>query len=326
MEIRRRKVFPIVFAVVSIPVLVVLTGFVRNHPVVITKENKWAIGIYEGTSPYELSKTGKVNNPVLQASDVTDVKASFVADPFMLRKGSKWYMFFEVLNALDNKGDIGVAESDDGLKWTYRKIIIDEPFHLSYPYVFEWNGEIYLVPESASANHLRLYRASNFPYEWEFADTLLAGRFGDHGLFRYDNTWWLMANSEPSANNTLHLFYSKELEGPWTEHPLSPIVKADANKARPGGRVYVNKNVIIRYAQDCDPTYGKALNAFQIMTLTKTEYTERALPVNPILKAGWGGRWTLHGMHQLDAHELENGKWLACVDGYVRSMSFSLEY
>ena len=79
---------------------------------------------------------------MLTADDVNDVSASFVADPFMLIVNSIYYMFFEVFNKESNHGDIGLAISNDGKKWIYQQIVLDEQFHLSYPYVFIYQGII----------------------------------------------------------------------------------------------------------------------------------------------------------------------------------------
>ena len=78
-------------------------------------DKKWAIGIYSGPSPLRPSPHKNLSNPVLTASQVTDVKARFVADPLMIRSGDTWYMFFEVMKANTSHGDIGFASSRDGL-------------------------------------------------------------------------------------------------------------------------------------------------------------------------------------------------------------------
>jgi hypothetical protein len=77
----------------------------------------WSIGIYAGKSPFELLPPDDLQNPVLTCADVTDVPASFVADPFMVRSDGVWYMFFEVMVRPLGIGQIGLAISDDGLAW-----------------------------------------------------------------------------------------------------------------------------------------------------------------------------------------------------------------
>lgn len=83
----------------------------------------WSIGIYVGENSYEFSSPENIDNPVLTANDVTDVSAEFVADPFMVYEGGEWFMFFEVMNANNQQGDIGLATSSDGFNWTYKQII-----------------------------------------------------------------------------------------------------------------------------------------------------------------------------------------------------------
>ncbi len=289
------------------------------------KENEWSIGVYTGKSPFALNSPQGLKNPVLTAADVTDAKAGFVADPFMIQKDSVWYMFFEVLNTLTNQGDIALAESRDGFHWDYRKIVLNERFHLSYPMVFKLDEEYYMIPESAEARQLRLYKANNFPYNWELDQILIDGTFGDHVVFKQDDLWWIIANSEPRTHSTTRLFWSDSLRGPYTEHPVSPIVRDDASRARPGGRVPLLEGKRFWLAQDCKPTYGRKLNAFEILKLTKDQYVERSFGGNPVL-AGGAYSWTRRGMHQIDAHQLNDSMWIACVDGYKRNFFIKIEF
>ena len=136
-------------------------------------EKIWSIGIYTGKSPLNLTPPTSITNPVLTAKDVTDAPADFVADPFMVKEGNTWYMFFEVFNSQSEHGDIGLAVSKDGYHWTYRQIVLDKPFHLSYPYVFLWQNEYYLIPESCQADSIQLYRAEEFPTCWTLVKSLL---------------------------------------------------------------------------------------------------------------------------------------------------------
>src|SRR5438045_8028042 len=106
----------------------------------------WSIAIYCGDSPFELKPVR--GQPVLTKDNVTNMPAAFVADPFMIQRDHTWYMFFEVMNAETGRASINLANSDNGHEWTYKQIVLDEPFHLSYPYVFAWQDEHYMVPET----------------------------------------------------------------------------------------------------------------------------------------------------------------------------------
>lgn len=64
-------------------------------------------------------------------------------------KGYTLYMFFETKNSLTMQGDIGVAFSvDKGTTWKYLGIALDEEWHLSYPYVFKYQGQVSFQPSS----------------------------------------------------------------------------------------------------------------------------------------------------------------------------------
>lgn len=284
----------------------------------VTRQKEWSIGIYTGQSPLRLSSPQTIRNPVLSAEDVTDVPAKFVADPFMIRRDATWYMFFEVFNSKSNRGEIGIASSNDGLHWTYLKIVLAEPFHLSYPYVFKFGDTYYMIPESGQARSVRLYKSEDFPVKWIFVGNLLAGKdYADSSVFRYRDKWWLFTEPRPYVNDTLSLYYADSLEGPWREHPKSPIVTENPHAARPAGRVGNFGDKLIRFAQDDRPSYGTQVWAFEIMELTPTSYKERKASAFPIIKPGEEG-WNRRGMHHLDPHWISGDEWIACVDGFQR--------
>jgi hypothetical protein len=283
---------------------------------------QYSIGIYTGEGPFKLCPAVGIDNPVLTAKNVNDVSAVFVADPFMIRENDSWYMFFEVMNKDTQQGDIGLAISEDGFNWTYKQIILDEPFHLSYPNVFKWNNEYYMIPESRVAYAVRLYKSVAFPFKWVYQRDLISGNYLDPSVFRYDNRWWMFVSERCDV---LHLFYADELPGPWQEHPVSPIIVLDGNIARPSGPVLFHEGRIFRYTQDCDPTYGNQVRAFEITKLTTESYEERAVSENPILKPTGCG-WNAEKMHHVDPHQVEGVGWLACVDGYGKFIVFGLRY
>jgi hypothetical protein len=275
------------------------------------QKSAWTIGIYTGPSPFHLSQPANVRNPVLTGADVTDMQVDIVAHPFMMVEDSRYYLFFTAKDGKTDKGGIGLAESKDGLAWKFRKTVIREQFVLSHPYVFKWQNDYYLIPEAHTETSVRLYRATNFPDQWQYEGDLLKGdQFISPTLVRYKDMWWLFTVRE--GNETLRLFYASDLKGPWTEHPLSPIVKTDLRTARPAGRPFVIKGVLYRLGQDCYPTYGNQVRAFEILDISPTTYSERMIET-PIVKSTAKG-WNAEAMHHVDAHQIGAGKWIAAVD------------
>jgi hypothetical protein len=285
----------------------------------------WSIGVYTGASPLALGPDERIANPVITRESVTDAAVSFVADPFMMLADGTWHLFFEVLNRSSGRGEIALATSTDLARWRYERIVLAEPFHLSYPFVFEWQGARYMVPESHEAESIRLYKADPFPGRWRHEHTLMSGeRFSDTTLFRHDGRWWLFTQTSPEGkHDNLRLYFADDLFGPWTEHPASPVVDGDPHSARPAGRVVASPAGFFRFAQDCAPRYGLNVLAFEITTLTTTEYTERPASDAPILGGSSTG-WNAARMHHVDAHLVEPNRWVAAVDGAFNTTSANI--
>lgn len=275
----------------------------------------WTLGIYSGESPLALRPAPHAWNPVLTGADVTDLKVDALAHPFLVIKDKRYYVFFTAKDLKSDSGGIGLAESSDGVKWQYRRMVIREPFVQSHPFVFEWRNEYYLIPEAHTETSVRLYKATAFPLEWKYVGNILEGKnehFISPTLARYKDLWWLFTS--PSGNETLRLFYASDLMGPWKEHPLSPIVKKDLRSARPAGRPFVMDGALYRLGQDCYPRYGHAVRAFRITDISPTTYKET--PVETPLVEASGHGWNSTGMHHIDAHRTGSGQWLAVVDAF----------
>jgi hypothetical protein len=278
-------------------------------------KSAWTIGIYTGPSPFQLAPPANVKNPVLTGAAVTDMKVDTIAHPFMVVAGSRYYLFFTAKDAKTDKGGIGLAESKDGLNWKFRRTVVHEPFVLSHPYVFKWQSEYYMVPEAHTEKSVRLYRATEFPDKWKYeADLLTGDTFISPTLVRFQARWWMFVAR--SGNDTLRLFYTPQLKGPWTEHPQSPVVLKNLKTARPAGRPFVIDGTLYRLGQDCYPTYGNQVHAFRITSISPTTYSETMIDT-PVVKASGQG-WNAEAMHHVDAQQIGKGKWLAAVDALGR--------
>jgi hypothetical protein len=290
-----------------------------GHVPFVKRRERWAIGLYGGDTPFSLQPLPDVANPVLTADDVTDVDADFVADPFMIQVEDTWYMFFEVLNSTRQVGEIAVATSSDAQSWTYGQVVLREPFHLSYPKVFAWEGALYMLPETRGASSLRLYRSTDFPTQWQCVATLLSEPVDDATPFFWEGRWWMFAGV---WFDTLRLFMADSLLGPWTEHPKSPLLKGNLRTARPAGSVIIQNGFPVRFTQDCEEAYGTRVRAFRITTLTESDYEEVPVAEGEPILAGSNG-WNRY-MHHLDLHQTDVSTWLACVDGYTGQRHFKL--
>ncbi|MHA1600112.1 MAG: glucosamine inositolphosphorylceramide transferase family protein [Alphaproteobacteria bacterium] len=293
-------------------------------PALQIRKTTWDIEIYRGSSPFALRNTDDVTNPVLTAESVTDVSAEFIADPFLFRVDDGWVMFFETLVRYSNKGVICLATSNDGLSWSYRQVVLEEPFHLSYPYVFAWEGVHYMIPESAEVSSVRLYKATEFPTKWAFVGELLHGTHRDSSIFRHEGMWWMFSETGRNRRGTLSLHFAKDLTGPWQEHPASPVVDDNPHITRPGGRMLQFDGRTYRITQDVYPDYGMRLFAFEITSLTTTAYSEKQVGDGPIL-AGQKTGLLADRIHHMDAYELDDGTWIAAIDHARRTWQIKMK-
>ena len=199
----------------------------------------------------------------------------FLADPFGLWRDGQLYVFVETYDYRDRIGRIEVLIYDAALQLTARHLALAEPWHLSYPYVFEAHGETWLLPEAHRSGRLTLYRAAAFPQRWEAAATidLPHGAVDATPLF-HDGLWWLFhapATSEPGKQGALHIAYAERLQGPWRPHPANPV-RRDAAGSRPGGTPIVVDGHIVLPVQDCSRTYGGGIRPLFVERLTPDRF------------------------------------------------------
>ncbi|NDY57055.1 glycoside hydrolase family 43 protein [Desulfovibrio sulfodismutans] len=235
--------------------------------------------------------------------------ASGWADPFPFVRDGVTHLFFEHIDKDTGHGRIAVmTQAPDGT-FGPPHTVLHTPHHLSYPFVFEWGGEVYMVPESAQAARVELFRAVRFPLEWEPAATLLPGvRAVDSTLFEHEGRWWLMANLRLEGGSSwdeLSVFYADSPLGPFVPHPGNPVV-SDVRRSRPAGRVFRHGGRLYRPAQDCSGHYGRALAILEIETLTPRAYRETEVARHEAAVLGQGD--SLHtynsvpGLEAVDGH------------------------
>jgi hypothetical protein len=158
--------------------------------------------------------------------------------------------------------------------------VLERPYHLSYPFIFDFQGELYMLPETASQRTLEIYRCTHFPDEWTLVKTLMTDIYAvDATLLEHQDNWWLFANVKGpggSSLDALHLFYAKNpLTEKWMPHPRNPIVR-DIRSARPAGRIFMQDGKLIRPSQDSSRRYGYAITFNRILKLSEHEYEEAA--------------------------------------------------
>lgn len=207
-------------------------------------------------------------------------KDRFWADPHVLFKNNEYYIYFEEYLYKSKKGRISLIVMDREGNYEGPIVALEKPYHLSYPFVFKFGADYYMIPETIGNDDIELYKCVDFPSKWEFKTRLMANvKAADATLFQQDDLWWLFVNlgtkEGRSTFDKLFLFYSDELfNDNWEPHPLNPII-SDIKRARPAGKIFERDGKVYRPSQNCSIRYGYGFNINEITTLNKLEYEEK---------------------------------------------------
>lgn len=245
-------------------------------------------------------------------------KDRYWADPHVLSKDGQYHIFIEEFSYARRKAHIAVLVMDQDGNYTAPRKVLERPYHLSYPFVFEWEGEYYMLPETASNRTIEVYKSAAFPDTWQLETTLMENiTAADATLFPYQGRWWLFANiveNEGSSTwDELFLFYADTpLSRKWIPHPKNPIV-SDVRRARPAGRLFEYRGEIYRPSQNNSRGYGYGLKINRVIRLTETEYGEQEVDS---IEPNWDPRIT--GVHTF-AHE----RRLTLIDAKAKRFKLS---
>jgi hypothetical protein len=209
------------------------------------KENKWFIAYKKrGSDLYDLS-----NLTIIEPATDT-----YEADPFIFKKNGRTFLFFELYDY--EKGILAARELYPDGTYSKPKIVLEKPYHISFPSVIEIDGDIYMTPEEVLSGTLNIYRAKQFPYEWELLTEVAEGRYADPILQRHNGFFYIYTTE---ADNVLKVFRSHSLFGPWDVDTHS------RDSMRNAGLPFKENGVMIRPVQECFKHYGRAIH-FQRMT------------------------------------------------------------
>ena len=249
---------------------------------------------YEYLFRHEEWNIGIVHEPItalLQRNANTHIdwlprlkKDAYLADPFGISFDGRTYVLCEEFEYRSSKGRIVSLEFDEDFSPSNPIPSLEFPFHASYPYLFEFDDDIYCVPETAHAREISLYRAIEFPSKWRKVCTLVDEFAGyDPTLFCHRGRWWLSFTGEVGEDRFSKLFvwHATSLVGPWKPHERNPV-KIDFRSSCPAGTPFIHEGNLYRPAQDCSNSYGSQIVINRVLSLTENEFIEEeAATVKP---------------------------------------------
>ena len=261
---------------------------------------------------YQFNKKNNWSKSFFRFKRIIPPKDRFWADPFVYEKNDNYYIFIEELLYKENKGKISVIEIDEKGNYTAPKTIIEKDYHLSYPFLFEEDNSLYMIPETSENNTIELYKCIDFPLKWELSKVLINNVSAvDTTILKHSNKYWLFCNIKEnegaSSLDELFLFYSDSLLGEWTNHPCNPII-SDVSQSRPAGNVFEENGKLYRPSQDSSKNYGYGIKINEIIELTETSYKEETIQ-------------SIHPNWEKDllcTHTINNSGKLTVIDALIR--------
>lgn len=223
----------------------------------------------------------------------------FWADPFPLRVGERYFVVFEEYLYATRRAHIAAVEVGPNGPIGKPATVLETGAHLSYPFVFQWRGNWWMVPEMVESGRVELYRATEPPWRWTLEQVLFDGvNLVDCTLAEIRGRWWLFGNrADPGSSpwDELDLYHADSPLGPWIPHRRNPVV-TDVRRARPAGAPFEWNGAWYRPSQDCAGSYGRAINIQRIDILDERRYVEH--PVTR-LEPFWSRELT--GTHTVNA-------------------------
>jgi len=202
-------------------------------------------------------------------------EGKFLADPFAIVRNETVYILCEEVDSRVGKGRIACVQLSNGIIPSDPKVVIEQPVHMSYPYLVEHRGSVYCIPETYQAREISLYKAQEFPWKWTKCTSLVRNFAGvDATVFQFQDRWWLTCtNEDVGSTKKLFVWYAPDLLGPWKPHSANPV-KTDVRSSRPAGTPFMYKGHLYRPAQDCSRVYGGRVVLNRLEELTPTEFKE----------------------------------------------------
>ena len=235
------------------------------------------------------------------------------ADPFLWKRGDNWFVFCEEWIFGQPHGHIAVLPlSPEGRPASPSRPVLRKDHHLSYPFLFEHEGSLHMIPEGGNGRAIEAYECLEFPDRWRHKATLMQNlRYADTTLFQHRAKWWLFVTIQRGVfalNRDLFLFWADTpLADTWKPHPCNPVVRG-LTSARPAGRVFELGGRLFRPSQNSLLRYGHSLRINEIIRLDMKHYEERLVTeVRPNWEEGIRANHHIdwcEGMVAMDAQRL----------------------
>ncbi|MGH6803333.1 MAG: glucosamine inositolphosphorylceramide transferase family protein [Methyloceanibacter sp.] len=283
------KNFPRIHQSIAYGIKLVRRILIKTIRKLLRLEERWGISFLSGNwDKLEFSRSTEATLP----------RGRFWADPFLWSYGGKTFCFVEDFVYKTNKAHITALELT-GTKVVEHGIALQEPFHLSFPFLFQYKGDLYMCPESAHSRQIRVYRCAQFPLNWVLHRVVMDHVSAvDTMFFEKGGKWWMLTSIDQSETreygSELYLFSANSpLETAWVPHPQNPL-KIDARGGRNAGLIMDGGKLFRVGQRQGFDRYGEGLLVYEIKAVSDWTFIEDLVTeINPTFRKG------LIGTHHL---------------------------
>ncbi|MBJ8377523.1 hypothetical protein I6M86_13290 [Citrobacter cronae] len=201
-------------------------------------------------------------------------KYTFQADPFIVEKADKLYVFYEAFSFRNSKGtlrcrvlDRELAEIDD----VKLEGFDDLRCHLSFPFLIHINDQLFMIPESSERKEVILFQSVEFPARWKKIKVLISDtELTDNVFLTINETCYLLSTT---MDNEIIIHSAENIFGEWQR--IAPSLKVSNHHHRGAGAPYLVDNKMYFLTQECTPeTYGKSIYIKELVALNDTVFDE----------------------------------------------------
>ena len=199
----------------------------------------------------------------------------FFADPFIFKSLSgKYCILYEELDYKKQYGYICQFTLNNEFDVISKKVLLETKSHLSYPFIFYENNEMYVFPESSASGKLSCYQYDYKTQSLSFVKDIIDLPLLDSTILKHHDIYWIFCTIRGTgSNNKLSLFYSKNLFGPYLPHKKNPV-KIDIKSSRPAGKIIEIDGILYRPTQNSGNYYGGSINLNRIFELDENNFRE----------------------------------------------------
>ena len=292
--------------------LQLLSSYIASYiaRMLFEKHPLWSVGVYRVNEYFGIRRINANDHLIFLLNskklDIFGRMPHTYADPFLFNHGGELYLFYEIVDK-GGRGEIAAYRSKDLKQFENVGVVLRSSFHLSFPFVFEYNSEVYMIPESHQAGEVALYQFENFPFGLKKLRALLEGVYVDSHLLWHEGHWFLFT----TFGEELHIYVAEDLfNSKFFPHPRNPISR-DLRRSRSAGAVFRQDGRLYRVAQDCSVSYGGNIGLHEIIELSPVTYRE-SMAVEQLFAVHTS--WNSLGTHHFSICEF-NGATIVAIDG-----------